>query len=55
MAQTVNEVTDLMSDKTRRPNSKLQVPTSGNGKVSIYGTGLRLANANINDGRQSVT
>ncbi|KRG32227.1 cell division protein FtsQ [Psychrobacter sp. P11F6] len=28
MAQTVNEVTDLMSDKTRRPNSKFQVPTS---------------------------
>ncbi|WP_201596158.1 cell division protein FtsQ/DivIB [Psychrobacter vallis] len=28
MAQTVNEVTDLMSDKTRRPNSKFQFPTS---------------------------
>lgn len=27
MAQTVNEVTDLMSDKTRRPKSTFQVPT----------------------------
>ncbi|MDN6276807.1 cell division protein FtsQ/DivIB [Psychrobacter sp.] len=27
MAQTVNEVTDLMSGKTRRPNSGFQVPT----------------------------
>lgn len=27
MAQTVNEVTDLMSDKTRRPNAAFQVPT----------------------------
>lgn len=28
MAQTVNEVTDLMSDKTGRPKSNFQVPTS---------------------------
>lgn len=28
MAQTVNEATDLMSDKTRRPTSSFQVPTS---------------------------
>lgn len=28
MAQTVNEVTDLMSDKAGRPTSKLQVPAS---------------------------
>lgn len=28
MAQTVNEVTDLMSDKARRPHSKFQLPTS---------------------------
>ena len=28
MAQTVNDVTDLMSDKTRRPKSNFQVPTS---------------------------
>ena len=28
MAQTVNEVTDLMSDKARRPKSKIQVPHS---------------------------
>lgn len=28
MAQTVNEITDLMSDKTRRPKTKLQVPTA---------------------------
>jgi len=28
MAQTVNEVTDLMSDTARRPKSKLQVPNS---------------------------
>ncbi|MBF0659071.1 cell division protein FtsQ [Psychrobacter sp. NG25] len=27
MAQTVNEVTDLMSDTARRPKSKLQVPS----------------------------
>lgn len=27
MAQTVNDVTDLMSDKTRRPKSSFQVPT----------------------------
>ena len=28
MAQTVNDVADLMSDKTRRPTSNFQVPTS---------------------------
>ena len=28
MAQTVNEITDLMSDKTRRPETKFQVPTA---------------------------
>ena len=28
MAQTVNEVTDLMSDKTRRPESRFQLPTA---------------------------
>ncbi|MGO2018334.1 MAG: cell division protein FtsQ/DivIB [Psychrobacter sp.] len=28
MAQTVNKVTDLMSDKTRRPQNKLQVPNT---------------------------
>ena len=28
MTQTVNDIADLMSDKTRRPTSSFQVPTS---------------------------
>jgi len=40
MAQTVNEVTDLMSDKTRRPTSKLQVPTAAKYFFTVMVLGL---------------
>lgn len=40
MAQTVNEVTDLMSDKAGRPVSKLQLPTSARYLFMILVLGL---------------
>ena len=40
MAQTVNEVTDLMSDKAGRPASKLQLPTSARYLFMILVLGL---------------
>lgn len=51
MAQTVNEVTDLMSGKTRRPNSGFQVPTP---VKYFYGTGVGFIDTNFDHGWQSI-
>ncbi|WP_350560061.1 cell division protein FtsQ/DivIB [Psychrobacter sp. CAL346-MNA-CIBAN-0220] len=42
MAQTVNDVTDLMSHKTRHPKSSLQVPTSAKYFFTALVVGLLL-------------